>query len=221
MRRIFTVLAIISMIAVTAGPAAAHTTVLDGPDPAMWLSDPGGVDGDSGVEQGDPVIGASGSASVDHNKATIRVRAAGLEAWHTYTMWVVYFNDSTLCVDGCNGPDLAAAGGGVIYGTGRIAWRNGKATFRATLAEGAGAESVGDTPPPPFAFAPYAPGPNNEFHVVIRSHGPIIRGQLWEQLTTYGGGCETNVGPAPEQMGDFPVPSAQGECGDVQLYVFS
>lgn len=221
MRRIFTVLAIISMIAATAGPAAAHTTVLDGPNPAIWLSDPDGVDGDSGVEQGDPVVGTSGSARVNHNKARIRVRATGLEAWHTYTMWVVYFNDSTLCVDGCNGADFAAAGGGVIYGSGRIAWRNGKATFRATLAEGAGSDVLAPHGPPPFALAEYVPGPNNEFHVVIRSHGPIIRGQLWDQLTTYGGGCETNVGPMPEQEVDLPVPSARGECGDIQLYVFS
>ena len=134
-------------------------------------------------------------------------------------MWVVYFNDSTKCVDGCNGPDLATAGGGSIYGTGRIAWHNGKARFTAVLRDGAGADDLGP-PPPPFAFAPFEAGPNNEFHVVIRSHGPIIWGQVREQLTTFGGGCEVNVGPAPEEVGDFPVPQAPGECGEIQLYVF-
>lgn len=202
------------------GTALAHSTALDGPKPAIWLSDPDGVDGDSGIEQGSAVEGSSGKAKVRHHSARIKVKATGLEPGHVYTMWVVYFNDSSKCVDGCNGADFVAAGGGVIWGAGKIGNRAGKATFVAKLRNGAGAEYVGDTPPPPFAFAPYQAGSNNEFHVVIRSHGPKIRGLVRSQLGTYGGGCEVNVGPFPEQVGDFPVPAAPGECGDIQLYVF-
>jgi hypothetical protein len=202
------------------GTALAHGTALDGPEPAIWLSDPGGVDGISGIEQGSAVEGSSGKATVRHHRARIKVRATGLEPGHVYTMWVVYFNDSSKCVDGCNGEDFLAAGGGVIWGAGKIGNRAGRATFVAKLRTGAGAEYVGSTPPPPFAFASYQPGSNNEFHVVIRSHGPKIRGHVRDQLSTYGGGCETNVGPFPEQVGDFPVPAAAGECGDIQLYVF-
>lgn len=201
------------------GAALAHTTTLD-PDPGFWLSDPDGIDGDSGIEQGDLVEGTYGRATVAHDSAEIKVRAKGLEQGHVYTMWVVYFNDSTLCDDGCNGPDLATAGGGVIWGAGKIGGGNGQATFVANLENGDGADYVGNTPPPPFAFAPYEAGPNNEFHIVIRSHGPRITGEVHEQLTTFGGGCEVNVGPGPEEQGDFPVPTAPGECGDVQLYVF-
>jgi hypothetical protein len=199
--------------------ALAHTTTLD-PDPGFWLSDPDGIDGVSGIEQGDLVEGSSGQAAVRHNGAQIKVKARGLEPGHAYTMWVVYFNDSTLCVDGCNGADLGVAGGGVIWGAGRIGGGNGQATFVANLQTGDGADHVGDTPPPPFAFAPYEAGANNEFHIVIRSHGPRIPGEVHDQLTTFGGGCETNVGPFPEQIGDFPVPAAPGECGDIQLYAF-
>ena len=162
----------------------------------------------------------SGSSPVNDWGARIKVKATGLEPGHAYTMWVVYFNDQTLCVDGCNGADLAT-GGGVIYGTGRIANRNGVATFRDWVVSGDGADAVGETPPPPFAFAPYEAGPDNEFHIVVRSHGPLIPGEIWEQLTTFGGGCDVEVGPAPEEVGDFPVPQAPGECGDVQLYIFS
>jgi hypothetical protein len=202
------------------GAALAHTTALDGPAPAIWLSDPDGVDGDSGIEQGDLIAGSDGSARVTHDGAKIRVRATGLEPGHVYTMWVVYFGDSSMCVDGCNGADFAAAGGGVIWGAGSIGADDGQATFVANLTNGDGAEYVGSTPPPPFAFAAYQAGPNNEFHVVIRSHGPMIPGAVQAQLGTYGGGCEVNVGPFPEQVGDFPVPAAPGECGDIQLYVF-
>jgi len=222
MRRIVVLVAALTMVIVGVVAAEASAKIrLDGPNPAIWLSDPDGVDGDAGTEQGDPVIGSRGRADVGEEGARIQVRATGLEPGYTYTMWVVYFNDSSVCVDGCNGPDLATAGGGVIWGDGEIARRNGTAVFTARLPNGAGAGSVGDTPPPPFAFAAYQAGENNEFHIVIRSHGPQIPGEVHAQLTTFGGGCVVNVGPAPEQVGDFPVPSAPGECGDIQLYVFS
>lgn len=192
---------------------------MDGPSPAIWLSDPDGVDGDSEIEQGDPVVGSSGQARIMKNGAEIKVKATGLEPGHAYTMWVVYFGDSLLCDDGCNGPDLAPAGGGVIWGAGAIGGGNGQATFVAHLKNGDGAD-YDSSPPPPFAFAAYEAGPNNEFHVVIKSHGPTIAGLVHDQLSTYGGGCEVGVGPRPEEGGDFPVPSAPGECGEIQLYVF-
>jgi hypothetical protein len=221
MRRSIVLLAVATFIASVATPAtASHRHVLDGPAPAIWLSDPEGDIGNHGIEQFAPVDGSSGRAFVVNDRARIKVKATGLEPGHAYTMWIVFFNDQTLCIDGCNGADLGT-GGGVIYGTGRVANRNGKATFRANLRTGDGAEYVGETPPPPFATAPFQAGSDNEFHIVIRSHGPLIRGEIWEQLTTFGGGCDVQVGPAPEEVGDFPVPLAPGECGDVQLYVFS
>ena len=200
--------------------ALAGGTTLDGPDPAIWLSDPDGIDGVSGIEQGDHVDGSWGQATLIKNGANIKVKATGLEPGHAYTMWITYFSDSSMCDGPCNGPDFAAASGGVIWGAGRIAGGGGQATFVAHLRTGDGAESVGNTPPPPFAFGPYEAGPNNEFHVMIRSHGPRIAGAVHDQLTTFGGGCEVNVGPFPEEIGDSPVPAAPGECGDVQLYVF-
>jgi hypothetical protein len=202
------------------GAALAGGTMLDGPNPAFWLSDPDGIDGNDGIEQGDPIEGSSGTATVLSNGAKIKIKATGLEPGHVYTMWVVYFNDSLKCDGSCNGPDLAAAGGGVIGGAGKISNGDGGATFVANLKNGDGAEHVGSTPPPPFAFAAYEAGSNNEFHVVIRSHGPKIAGEVSNQLHSYSGGCEVNVGPRPEEGGDFPVPAAPGECGDIQLYVF-
>lgn len=221
MRRSIVLLAVATLVTSVATPAtASHRERLDGPAPAIWLSDPEADVGDNGIEQFDPVAGSSGTAVVSNNRARIKVKATGLEPFHAYTLWVVYFNDQTQCIEGCNGADLGT-GGGVIYGTGRVAGPNGKATFHATMRNGDGAEYVGETPPPPFAFAEYEANPDNEFHIVIRSHGPLIWGEVWEQLTTFGGGCDVEVGPAPEETGDFPVPLAPGECGDVQLYVFS
>lgn len=223
MRRSIALLAGAVLVMATATPvnASPNRHRLDGPAPAIWLSDPDGIDGDNGTERGDSVVGSRGRATVSHNKGRVAVRATGLVPGHVYTMWIVYFNDQTLCDDGCNGADLVAAGGGVIWGDGSIANGNGKALFHTVLRTGDGAEYVGETPPPPFAFAPYEANADNEFHVVIRSHGPLQPGEVWDQLTTFEGGCEVEVGPAPEEVEDFPVPLAPGECGDIQLYVFS
>jgi hypothetical protein len=212
------------LVGVLAAPGAAKTNVLDGPDRAIWLSDPDGDDGDNGIEQGDPVAQSSGNAKIKKDGAQIRVRASGLVPGHTYTMWVVYFNDQTTCVGACNGPDFFAGdGGGVLFGDGKVAGENGKATFTARLNAGDNADEVGvgSLPPPPGGGAAYQAGENNEFHVVIRSHGPQIEGKVDLQLSTFGGGCDTEVGPQPPgTLGEFPMPSAEGECGDVQLYVF-
>ena len=85
------------IVGVLATPGLAATGTLDGPDPAIWLSDPEGDLGDNGIEQGDPVAGSSGSARLNENGATITVNTSGLEPGHAYTIWVVYFSDSTLC----------------------------------------------------------------------------------------------------------------------------
>lgn len=124
--------------------------------------------------------------------------------------------------DGCGGGDLASpdVGAGVLYGDGKVVGGSGRATFVAHLSTGDG-DAVLGPPPPPFAFGPYEAGPDNEFHVVIRSHGPATPGVVDDQVHTFGGGCEVEVGPTPGQQGDFPVPSAVGECGDVQVHIFS
>jgi hypothetical protein len=222
MRRLI-VLTVVALVAATLTvPALADgPETLDGPNPMMWLSDPDGVDGDSGIEQGDPIDGAKGTVRVGDSGARVRIKATHLEPGHAYSLWVVFFNDASLCVDGCNGPDLGVAGGGSVWADGRVAPDSGQIVFNGWLEAGAGSEYVGELPPPPFAFAAYEPGPNNEFHVVVRSHGPADPDIVEEQISTFGGGCEVNVGPQPGEIGDFPVPSAPGECGEIQLYVFT
>ena len=177
------------------------------PVAAFWLS------GYPDHAQGDAIGGASGTAVVNNNGATIRIHATGLEPGHAYTMWVVYFNDKGECIGPCNGPDLAG-NGGVNYGDGKVVGEPGTATFVTRVNPG-----DGPTQGPP-GVVPYE-HVDPEYHVVIRSHGPAIPGEVSEQIQTFAGGCDVEVGPAPEQMGDFPVPSAPGECGDVQLYIFS
>ena len=117
-----TVVLFMTMVLVVVGtaPAFASTTSLDGPNPAIWLSDPEGNDGTNGIERGDPIVGSSGTATVNKDGATIKVKATGLEPGHTYTMWVVFFSDQTACSDGCDGGDLGGDANGVTYGAGAV-----------------------------------------------------------------------------------------------------
>jgi hypothetical protein len=48
-----------------------------------------------------------------------------------------------------------------------------------------------------------------EVHLVVRSHGPKLPGQVLEQMSTYLGGCTT------ELPGFTEMPDAPGECADV------
>jgi hypothetical protein len=219
MRRLLLLLMSMVLLTVGAVPASAGTTSLDGPAPAFWLSDPDGDDANNDTEQFDDVEGSSGSATLNNNGATIKVNATGLEPGHAYTMWVVFFSDQTTCADNgsgnarCNGDDLGGANG-ITYGAGEVVGGSGNATFVARLSDG----STGSLVP-----GVYEVGADNEFHIVIRSHGPTIPGDVSDQIHSLDGGCEEGheVGPDPEEEGDFPVPALPGECGDVQLYVFS
>ena len=163
-------LAIGLIVGMLVAPAAAAVDTLEGPH-SIWLSDP---DGPGGVEQGDLVAGTSGAARINAAGATIRLRTTGLVPGHTYTMWVVYFVNSAKCTPpGCGPDDVmnADVGGGVLFGDGKVAGGNGAATFAARMRTGDGGDVLGP-PPPPFASGPYAADPANEFHAVIRSHGP-------------------------------------------------
>lgn len=200
------------LVGALAVPALADVAELPGVA-AVWLSDPDTVG--EGIDEGDPIDGASGRVLVSGDGATIRVHTTGLEHGHAYTMWIAYFNDRSACgAGGCGPADV----GGVLFGDGKVAGGSGVATFTARLRTGDGADA--GPPPPPFGFAPYEAGPDNELHVVIKSHGPRVPGLVSEQISTFGGACEDEIGPAPGEVGDFPVPSAPGECGEIQLFVF-
>jgi hypothetical protein len=220
-RRILVLLFALAMALVTvAAPATARTNRLT-PQPdgeGWWLA---GDDADM------EVAGSSGRATVNKNGATISVRATDLMPGHAYTMWIVYFNDGTACQFGefgpdtnCGGGDLAAGRGGVNYGDGKIVGGTGEATFTARLNAGDGPDR-GPRPPDLPGVMPYEPSDYPDFHVVIRSHGPKIPGEVSEQILTFEGGCDVEVGPPPGQSGkDFSIPDEPGECGDIQLYIF-
>jgi hypothetical protein len=208
------------MLAGAVAPVSAAvdhlTPLLDGH--GAWLA---------GDDAGDEVAGSSGRATVNANGATVSVTATDLTPGHTYTMWIVYFNDATQCQFGesdpetnCGPGDLVAGRGGVNYADGKVAGGTGRATFSGRLNAGDGPDR-GPMPPGQPGVVPYEPSDSPDFHVVLRSHGPKIPGEVSEQILTFEGGCDVEVGPPPGQSGpEFSIPVEPGECGDIQLYIF-
>jgi hypothetical protein len=132
------------------------------------------------------------------NGISAHVQTTGLTPGHVYTLWFVVFNNPDECVDGCNGADLvgnAAVNGTLAFGAGTIAGQDGSATLSGHLTEG-------DTSGYPFDF-PIQPLPGAadglvdadaaEIHLVVRSHGEKIPGQVAEQMHSFSGGCDVNV----------------------------
>ena len=213
MKRLLVLL--ISMALLLSGPAAAAAAQPNTLTPSqngegLWLTGP---NPGSGVE------GSSGTAKVGKNGTTITVNATGLVPGQVVTMWAAYFNDGTLCeypqagFSRCGFQDVVAGKGGVANGAGHVIGSSGTATFSTRL-------SVGDGPdiPIPGSVA-YEPSDSPDYVVIVRSHGPKIPGQVSDQIHMVFGGCLTDVGPPPGGTGG-EIPDAEGECGDMQLYVF-
>ena len=213
MKRLLVLL--ISMALLLSGPAAAAAaqpnTLTPSPNgEGLWLTGP---NPGSGVE------GSSGTAKVGKNGTTITVNATGLVPGQVVTMWIAYYNDGTDCTfpqagfSRCCVVDLVTGKGGIANGAGHVIGSSGQATFSAGVIVGAGPDI-----PIPGTVA-YEPSDTPDFVVIVRSHGPKIPGQVSDQIHTTSGGCTTEVGPPPGGTGG-EIPDAEGECGDMQLYVF-
>lgn len=163
-------------------------------------------------------IGAS-SLVRNRNGVTATLRTTELLAGHAYTLWWVVFNEPSACApdDGdeeiegvdCSAADLGkpAVKADVLFATGHVVGGSGKGNFAARLNEG---DTDGSLFPPPSAGLIDAA--QAEIHLVVRSHGPAIPGEVNEQIRSFGGGCTAFLDPPA-------VPGEEGECADVQFAV--
>ncbi len=134
---------------------------------------------------------------------------------HTATMWWVIFNKPENCDGDCSGADLAKddVDADLMIATGGIVSNNGVVTFAAHLKEGDitgsyineffGLDRVG-----------LVDSENAEIHLVARSHGPKIPGEVDAQTSSFAGGCTMFFDPFTV------IPVALGECGDIQFSVY-
>lgn len=154
----------------------------------------------------------------DYVKAT--VSTSGMTPGHTMTLWWVAINNPAACeyqggeIDGvpCNMPDLfnPEVQAAVLYGGGDIVNAGGRVSFKSRLYEGETPGSIADLLGIPSIGMFDANAA--EIHLVVRSHGPAIPGQVEEQLGSFVGGCTEFMDPPS-------IPVTEGQCADIQFSV--
>ena len=140
------------------------------------------------------VAGASSKIVRNDNGVTVSVKTTVDPG--TYTMWMLLWNDPSQC----------AGGGGltcdpavdtmdcVMFVAGHVVGNNGTLNYTGHRRVFDNSGAIG-----PFACANGLDNPQGAaIHLIIRSHGPKLPGQVNLQISTVGGGCDVN------------------ECADVQ-----
>ena len=154
---------------------------------------------------GPDVVGASVLTRYNSSvEATIS--ATGLAANGAYSWWWVVFNQPQFCVDGCGLDDLPPGAtpvsvgdprvrSSLLWGGGFVANGTGAAEVEAKLAVG--------KPPGEVRFGPgLRKSRGADIHIVLRTHGPAIAGEVAEQIATFNGGC------TPEEIAALMCPNA-------------
>jgi hypothetical protein len=184
------------------------------PEPVPSPVEPDGGPRQEGMR--DVVSFANPSVSVGYS--TLKRDERGVQFWlrtseitprHAVTIWWVVFNNPEACAaNPCDEPDLfnPAVEADVLYAAGSIVNANGESAFAGRLQEGRTHGSIADVFGLPAASGLHDAG-KAEVHLVVRSHGEYTSSS---QLTTYGGGCTTEL-----PVGTMP--SAVGECADIQF----
>lgn len=153
----------------------------------------------------EPVAGAS-ILTRDNDSITINVSTTGLGSGAVYTTWWVIFNRPSACATTpCGLADLANASAqpSVVWATGFIADMFGTANFGAHLER--------SNPPGQVLFGPGLTNVRRaEIHIVVRTHGDPIPGQVDDQMSLFNGGC-TPDGAPPDVDGD--------DCFDPQFSI--
>jgi hypothetical protein len=180
---------------------------------------------------GSVVEGARASLLRTSNALRTRTHTTGLPHRHVMTLWWVVFNNPEYCQDGegevaCGLADLFDGEEGptgvepsCLYADGSIVGGNGQARFNNWLRVGDTRDSCIDffvNAVPELEGQDYGlTNPEGaEVHLVVRSHGPLLTGQVPEQRGTFAGGCEEFLEPG---QGPELEP---GECSDLQLALF-
>ncbi len=136
-----------------------------------------------------PVAGASSKIVRNDNGVTVSVSTTVDPG--TYTMWMLLWNDPSLCVG--NGdlvcfPPMIDPPDCVLFTTGHVVGNNGTLNYSGHRRVFDNSGAIG----PPCASGLTNPQ-GAAIHLIIRSHGPILPGQVKLQIGTVGGGCDVNA----------------------------
>lgn len=130
--------------------------------------------------------------------------STGLEPNHAHTLWWVVFNNPEGCVDGCGLDDVLATVGpdandnpaniGVFYASGHYVGATGAGGFGGSLLEGDTSNCVPEGDGPFSALCnPLVDSHTAVIHFVVRDHGPMVPGQIMQQISSFTGGCSVNT----------------------------
>jgi hypothetical protein len=195
MRLKVSLLAAVAIAAVAMGlasfTASAEPKVLS---PVYWFED-------TVQAPGTVVPGAYSTLLRSSQGVTANMHTSGLIPGHAYTVWWVVFNNPGSCNDdGCGADDAgeALATGdnpaniGVIRAGGGVVGASGKFDFGASLMEGS---TAGCQSSAPFVLLCNAlvDASKAEIHLVLHDHGPVIPGQVNEQIGSFEGGCKNYI----------------------------
>ncbi|MGH8203765.1 MAG: hypothetical protein ACREST_04095, partial [Steroidobacteraceae bacterium] len=134
------------------------------------------------------------------------VSTTGLAANGAYSIWWVVFNNPQFCVAGCGLDDLPVGAtpisngdprvrASLLWGGGFVANGTGAAEVRALLER--------NKAPGEVRFGPGLKRPRGaELHIVLRSHGPAVAGEVADQIGRFDGGC------TPEEIAMAMCPNA-------------
>ena len=140
--------------------------------------------------------------------------ASGLEPNYAYTLWLVVWNNPENCaIPGeCAEEDFTIADQvevEALFGTGGISNTDGTATFTVVLEVGDDSGSINESIFGLPAFGGLQNAMTAEIHPILRSHGPVIPGEIANQISSFEGGCTEFFPPFTE------IPDIEGECGDI------
>lgn len=147
-----------------------------------------------------PVAGASARLVSNNNGVSVTMHTGDLIPGHAYTAWWVKIDEPENCATSpCTGADVlrnvAGVKSNVAHAAGKVAGASGRATFATHFSTG---------PVPGGWFANEFTNPRGaEIHLIIMDHGPALPGLVWNQISTFRGGCsDQSVNTAP--LAGFP-----------------
>jgi hypothetical protein len=122
----------------------------------------------------------------DHGLAAT-FHSTGLAPGSTATLWWVFFNNPTACVDECNLPDLfvPSARASVQFASGHVIGGSGIAKYGAYISEG----DISGCAAPSLPCNGLIDSRTAEVHLVVRTHGQALPGAIDEQISSFNGGC--------------------------------
>jgi len=136
-----------------------------------------------------PVAGAISKIVRNDNGVTVSVSTTVNPG--TYTMWMLLWNDPDSCTGGgglnCN-PTISDPPDCVLFTAGHVVGNNGTLNYTGHRKIFDISGFIGGA-----ACADGLTNPQGaDIHLIIRSHGPKLPGQVNLQISTVGGGCDVN-----------------------------